>query len=73
MSVYLLTINIVQPKTILTMNEILCFFTGTLLFMISGRLTIAGLTHNNHKLKTIGFCNFGISVILIVVGVCTML
>ena len=49
------------------------FFTGTLLFMISGRLTIAGLTNNNHKLKTLGFCNFGISVILIVVGVCTML
>ena len=55
------------------MNEILCFFTGTLLFMISGRLTIAGLTNNNHKLKTLGFCNFVISVILIVLGVCTML
>jgi hypothetical protein len=54
------------------MNEILCFFTGTLLFMISGRVTIAGLANNNHKLKTIGFWNFGISVILIVIGVCTM-
>ena len=54
------------------MNEILCFLAGTLLFMLSGRFTIAGLTHNNHKLKTLGVCNFGISLILIVVSACAM-